>query len=132
MMVNQKPERVLVLAAEGGGFDFFRQATADGRYRFTMTSMGCGFDRSDFDDEWTPPVEERSVPKTPTSFETLEEAITALLSDGMWVAWHPLEIHPDHRQAMWQFRQATIQAGGEDSWKPNAEQDHHWALACGL
>ncbi len=131
-MAKGNPERVLLLAAEGGAVEFFRHELPDGRYHYTKKPMGCGFDRSDFDDSWTPPVEEHSDSQTVAIFETLEEAITSEFSDGLWVHLAPEEIHPEYRLQLWRRRQNLIQARDDRNQDFGQWREYKWAEACGI
>ncbi len=125
-MPNQKPERILRLATEGGGVDFFRHQASDGAWRFTIEALGGGFDRSDFDEDWTP-----SPPTPPKFFMTIEDAIWCESSDGYWVCWQVLEIHPDFKQHVWQLRERIIESSEDQQAIHARERDYAWAEACG-
>lgn len=108
-MPEKQPESILLLAAEGGGFHFFRQQQSDGTSSFSVKTYGCGFDVADCEQEFANSPSNAAIAE---SFATLEEAVQSSFPNGVWVLFQLLEIHPDVEEAMWRLRERTIQSHG--------------------
>lgn len=125
-MPSEQPECVFEMGVEGGGVQFFRQWTADDAWCYTFKGLSGGFDRADFDEDWTPPP-----PRPPQIFMTLDDAIAGFSSDGDWVHWYPTRVHPDFKEHVWLLRERTI-ASFEKGRDPSARRDDtRWARICG-
>ncbi len=111
-MSETQNESILLLAAEGGAFHFFRQQRLDGRYSFFMKSVGCSFLMSDFARDLPSLANGQSRSETTETFETMEDAVQSSFPDGIWVFFQPLEIHTDYKQVIWHLRKRTVQARG--------------------
>ncbi len=114
-------EVILELGAEGGMTTIVRTPLSTGGWQFHVTGRGICLDEND-DESW------RSWRSEPLL--SIEEALRGVASDGSWVFFSPLTVHPDYRAAVWELAQAVagkLPKGSGESW--NRRRDD-WRLQC--
>ena len=125
-MPSENPESILKMGVEGGGVEFFREWNSDGAWRFTFKGSSMGFD---LDEEW------RSFDSNdrigPGFYVTLNDAIAGFSTDGDWVHWSPIKVHPDYKELVWQLRVSTLSSLGDVRPDRRGYQDRRWARICG-
>lgn len=125
-MPSPEPECVFRMGVEGGGVDFFRQWNFDGAWRFTFKGSSGGIE---IDDDWK--TWSSTDTETPGVYMTLDDAIAGFSSDGDWVHWSVINVHPDYKEYVWQLRERTIESANGQSAKRARKRDHVWAKKCG-
>lgn len=114
-------ELVLQLGVEGGGATVFRTPLASGGWQFHVEGSSMYLDEND-DEGWRSWRSEQ-VP-------SVEEALREVADDGSWVFFHPVEVHPDYRAAVWELAQAAaakLPEGRRQTWERRCRD---WQRLC--
>ena len=91
-------EKVLELGVEGGGATIFRTPLDSGGWQFHVEGSSMYLDEND-DEDW------RSWTSEPV--QTIREALRSVAEDGSWVFFHPISVHPEYRNIVWELAQET-------------------------
>lgn len=114
-------EAVLGLGVEGGGVTIYRTPLAAGGWQFHVEGSSMYLVEND-DEAW------RSWRSEPVP--SIEEALHEVAGKGSWVFFHPVNVHPDYRAAVWQLAEAAaarLPEGRQQIWQ---RQCQAWQRLC--
>jgi len=114
-------ELVLKIGVEGGGADLFRTPLDSGGWQFHVEGSSMYLDEQD-NEEW------RSWRSQP--FLSIEEALRSVATDGSWVSFCPMEVHPEYRTTVWELAQdvaSKLPKESRERWKRRSQD---WQGLC--
>jgi len=114
-------EMVLELGVEGGGATIYRTAVASDGWQFHVEGSSMFLDEND-DEDW------RSWTSEPVP--TIRDALRSIADDGSWVFFHPISIHPEYRNDVWELAQeiaSKLPAERSEMWE---NRNRHWQRLC--
>lgn len=113
-------QRILELGLEGGGATIFRAPTLTG-WSFHVEGGSMDLDESDTD-YW------RAWTRGPV--ESFEAAIRLISDDGQWVIYHPIYVHLEYRETVWQLAQQHAKFLPKHHRRLWKESQRNWSEAC--
>jgi len=115
------PELVFKLGLEGGGAAVFRTPLASGEFTFHTEINNFCLDDDD-NEEWR----ETATPH----YTTISAALDAIESDGLWILFRPIMVHPEYRAALWQIVQDIVPTLQEECIERWTHQRNKWRERC--
>jgi hypothetical protein len=114
-------EKVLEIGVEGGGATIFRTPLRTGGWQFHVEGTSMFLDEND-DEDW------RSWTSEPVN--TIQEAMQSVARDGSWVLFHPISVHPEYRNTVWELVQETEGKLPEERRRKCKNRSENWQHLC--
>lgn len=114
-------EKVLEIGVEGGGATIFRTPLDAGGWLFHVEGTSMCLDEND-DEDW------RSWTSEPV--QTIREALRSVAADGSWVFFHPISVHPEYRNTVWELAQETVTNLPEERRRMWKDRSRNWQRLC--
>lgn len=117
----EKPELVFDIGCEGGQSSIFRVKNEKDEWEYFVSGGGMYLDGNDRE-SWgygsNPPV------------PTFLEALHSTASDGFWIFFHVLSIHPEYRKTVWIELQKIVEHLSAESLEHWKHEKDRWRQFC--
>lgn len=117
-----RKQLILEVGVEGGGASLYGTRTPLGDWIFFTEGSSMGLDDND-DEYWSNWTSEK--------VSTLEEGLKLVYPDSGWVLFHPMEVHPEFRRAIWKVVEAKVKNFQKHELEAWEYVKHDWRQRCG-